>query len=89
MNPRNLEHQAAATRHLLNGGTMTPELIACVEGCIASAEWMAKGDQVLKELVRLRKEDPDLFQTLRELIGMGASIADIRSTDRMAEEAGL
>ena len=89
MNPRNLEHQAAATRHMLNGGAMTPELIACVEGIIKSALWMAKGELVLKELKRLMDDDPDLFQTLRELIGMGASIADIRSMDRMAEEAGL
>lgn len=89
MNPRNLEHQAAATRHMLNGGTMTPELIACVEGCIASAEWMAKGEQVLKEFIRLRKEEPELFETLRRLIGMGAKLSDIRATEDLAERMGL
>jgi hypothetical protein len=74
---------------MLNGGTMTPELIACVEGCIASAEWMAKGEQVLKEFIRLRKEEPELFETLRRLIGMGAKLSDIRATEDLAERMGL
>jgi hypothetical protein len=74
---------------MLNGGTMTPELIACVEGCIASAEWMQKGELVLKELIRLRKEEPELFETLRKLFGMGAKLSDIRATEDLAERMGL
>lgn len=89
MNPRNLQHQASATRHMLNGGKMTPDLIACVEACIASAEWMAKGELVLKELIRLRKEEPELFETLSRLIGMGARLSDIRATEDYAERMGL
>ncbi len=60
-----------------------------IEGAIRTLEWMQKGELVLKELMRLRKEEPELFETLRRLIGMGAKLSDIRETERMAEEAGL
>jgi len=88
MNPRDLSAQAASCRHLLPYAE-SDEIRACVEHAIKTIEWMQKGELVLKELMRLRKEEPELFETLRELIGIGASIADIRSTDRMTQEAGL
>jgi len=45
---------------------------------IKTLEWMAKGELVLKELMRLRKEEPELFETLRRLIGMGAKLDAIK-----------
>jgi hypothetical protein len=39
---------------------------------------MQKGELVLKELMRLRKEEPELFEMLRNLIGMGAKLEAIR-----------
>ena len=50
---------------------------------------MQKGELVLKELMRLRKEEPELFETLRRLIGMGARLSDIRATEKLAEDMGL
>jgi hypothetical protein len=50
---------------------------------------MQKGELVLKELMRLRKEEPELFETLRRLIGMGARLSDIRATEQFAEDMGL
>ena len=60
-----------------------------IEAAIRTLEWMQKGELVLKELMRLRKEEPELFETLRRLIGMGARLSDIRATEQLAEEAGL
>lgn len=67
----------------------TEEIREGIEQAIRTLEWMQKGELVLKELMRLRKEEPELFETLRRLIGMGATLSDIRETERMAEEAGL
>lgn len=88
MNPRDLSAQAASCRHLLPYAE-SDEIRACVEHAIKTIEWMQKGELVLKELMRLRKEEPELFETLRRLIGMGARLSDIRATEDLAEEAGL
>lgn len=88
MNPKNLEHQCAAIRSVLTSAS-NDEIRACLEQAIKTLEWMQKGELVLKELMRLRKEEPELFETLRRLIGMGARLSDIRATEDLAEEAGL
>lgn len=88
MNPRDLSAQAASLRHLLQSAE-SEEIRACIEGAIRTLEWMQKGELVLKELMRLRKEEPELFETLRRLIGMGARLSDIRATENLAEEMGL
>ena len=88
MNPRDLSAQASSCRHLLPYAE-SDEIRACVEHAIKTIEWMQKGELVLKELMRLRKEEPELFETLRRLIGMGARLSDIRATEDLAEEAGL
>jgi hypothetical protein len=49
-----------------------------LEQAIKTLEWMQKGELVLKELMRLRKEEPELFEMLRNLIGMGAKLEAIR-----------
>jgi len=88
MNPRDLSAQTASLRHVLHFAD-SDEIRACVEQAIKTLEWMQKGELVLKELMRLRKEDPELFETLRRLFGMGAKLSDIRKTEEMAEEMGL
>ena len=60
-----------------------------IEQAIKTLEWMQKGELVLKELMRLRKEEPELFETLRRLIGMGARLSDIRATEQLAEDMRL
>lgn len=77
MNPRDLSAQAASCRHLLPYAE-SDEIRACVEQAIKTLEWMQKGELVLKELMRLRKEEPELFEALRALIGMGAKLDVIR-----------
>jgi hypothetical protein len=88
MNPRDLSAQAASLRHLLTFAD-SEEVRACTEQAIRTLEWMQKGELVLKELMRLRKEEPELFETLRRLIGMGARLSDIRATEQFAEDMGL
>lgn len=88
MNPRDLSAQISSLRHLLTFA-QSDEIRACVEQAIKTLEWMQKGELVLKELMRLRKEQPELFDTLRRLFGMGAKLSDIRATENLAEEAGL
>lgn len=88
MNPRDLSAQIASLRHALNS-VESDEIRACIEQAIKTLEWMSKGELVLKELMRLRKEEPELFETLRRLIGMGARLSDIRATEQFAEEMGL
>jgi len=88
VNPRDLSAQISSLRHLLTFA-QSDEIRACVEQAIKTLEWMQKGELVLKELMRLRKEEPELFETLRRLFGMGAKLADIRKTEAMAEEMGL
>ena len=87
---RSLDYQEGCIRHLI---AMCPQaqedVIAGAEQAIKTLEWMQKGELVLKELMRLRKEEPELFETLRRLIGMGARLSDIRETERMAEERGV
>lgn len=74
---RSLNFQAACVRDCLNSAR-NDEIRAGLERAIKTLEWIEKGELVLKELVRLRKEDPELFETLRELIGMGARVDAIR-----------
>lgn len=88
MNPRDLSAQISSLRHLLTFA-QSDEIRACVEQAIKTLEWMQKGELVLKELMRLRKEQPELFDTLRQLFGMGAKLSDIRKTEAMAEEKEL
>jgi hypothetical protein len=79
MNPRNLQHQASAIRHLLNGGERTDEIVACVEGGIKALEYMHGGAaDVLKWVITLKKENPSLYAALIELIKMGAKLDAIR-----------
>jgi hypothetical protein len=79
MNPRDLAAQCASLRHALSFVPAEAEEIrACIEQAIKTLEWMQKGELVLKELMRLRKEQPELFETLRVLIGMGARVDAIR-----------
>jgi hypothetical protein len=77
MNPKNLEHQCASLRSVLTSAS-NDEIRACLEQAIKTLEWMQKGELVLKELMRLRKEEPELFEALRALIGMGAKLDVIR-----------
>lgn len=77
MNPRDLSAQCSSVRHALNF-VENEDIRACLEQTIKTLEWMQKGELVLKELMRLRKEEPELFEMLRNLIGMGAKLEAIR-----------
>lgn len=77
MNPRSLQAQIAAIRDLLSSAK-NDDVRACAEAAIKPLEWISKGEDVLKELVRLRKEEPELFKALSDLIGMGARVNAIR-----------
>jgi len=88
MNPRDLSAQISSLRHVLSFA-QSDEIRACLEQAIKTLEWMQKGELVLKELMRLRKENPELFETLRRLFSMGAKLSDIRATEAMAERIGL
>jgi len=88
MNPRDLSAQISSIRHAINF-VENEDIRACLEQAIKTLEWMAKGELVLKELIPLRKENPELFETLRRLFGMGARLSDIRATEDLAERMGL
>ncbi len=77
MNPKNLQHQISAVRDLLTSAR-NEDVRLCAEAAIKTLEWISKGEDVLKELVRLRKEEPELFRALSDLIGMGAKLNAIR-----------
>ena len=85
---RSLEFMAACIRDCLPS-SRNEETRSGLEQAIKTLEWMQKGELVLKELMRLRKEEPELFETLRRLIGMGARLSDIRATEKLAEDMGL
>ena len=85
---RSLAFQIGCIRDAL-AAARTDEIREGIEQAIKTLEWMQKGELVLKELMRLRKEEPELFETLRRLIGMGARFSDIRATETLAEEMGL
>lgn len=74
---RSLSFQASCIRDCLTAAR-NEETRSGLEQAIETLEWMQKGELVLKELMRLRKEEPELFNTLRELIGMGARLDKIR-----------
>lgn len=90
MNPRDLSAQIASLRHLLTLA-QSEEIRACVEQAIKTLEWIARREELIKMLEQLRKDNPELYNMFVYLTRAfpGASIADIRSTDRVAEEAGL
>ena len=90
MNPRDLSAQAASLRHLLQSAE-SDEIRACVEQAIKTLEWIARREELIKMLEQLRKDNPELYNMFVYLTRAfpGASIADIRSTDHMAEKAGL
>lgn len=85
---RSLQFQASCIRDVLSAAR-NEDVRAGLDQAIKTLEWMQKGELVLKELMRLRKEEPELFETLRRLIGMGARLSDIRATEDMAERMGL
>jgi hypothetical protein len=85
---RSLSFQASCIRDVLPSAR-NEETRSGLEQAIKTLEWMQKGELVLKELMRLRKEQPELFDTLRRLFGMGAKLSDIRATENLAEDMGL
>jgi len=88
MNFTNWQHLIAAQRDLLSYAK-NDEIRACGEMVLKILEYLSRGDAVFKEMVRLRDENPELFETLRRLFGMGAKLSDIRKTEAMVEEMGL
>jgi len=74
---RSLAFQCACIRDVLTSAR-NEETRSGLEQAIKTLEWMQKGELVLKELMRLRKEEPELFEALRALIGMGAKLDVIR-----------
>jgi len=74
---RSLSFQASCIRDCLTGAR-NDDIRSGLEQAIKTLEWMQKGELVLKELMRLRKEEPELFEMLRNLIGMGAKLEAIR-----------
>lgn len=78
MNPRNLAHMAACIRNIARYA-QEGEQRACVEAGIKSLEYMHDGAaDVLKWIVRLKQENPQLFQDFIGLIGMGAELVAVR-----------
>jgi len=90
MNPLSLSAQAASCRHLLSHAP-SAEIRACVEQAIKTLEWIERREELIKMLEQLRKDNPELYNMFVYVTRAfpGASISDIRSTDRIAEEAGL
>lgn len=74
---RSLAFQTSCIRDVLTSAR-NEDVRAGLEQAIKTLEWMQKGELVLKELMRLRKEEPELFETLRQLIGAGARLDAIR-----------
>lgn len=85
---RSLQFQASCIRHL-TAMAESEEIRSGAEAAIASLEWVSKGELVLKELIRLRKEQPELFQVLCNLFTAfpGAELAAVR--DIQSERIGL
>ncbi len=80
MNPRNLAHMDACIRNIAHNAP-EGEQRACVEAGIRSLEYMHDGAaDVLKAVMRLKKENPGVFQAFVDLIGMGAELVDVRKT---------
>ena len=88
MNPTNWQHLIASQRDLISYAK-NDEIRACGERVLTILEYLSRGDAVFKELVRLRDEEPMLFEALCRLIGMGARLSDIRATEQLAEDMGL
>ena len=76
---RSLAFMAACIRDCLPSAR-NEETRAGLDQAIKTLEWMQKGELVLKELMRLRKEDPELFEMLCNIIAAfrGAKIVEIR-----------
>ncbi len=63
---RALTIQAEAVRRAI--ASAASKDIRDLESAAASLDWMAKGDDVLKMLVRLRKDRPQVFETLKAVL---------------------
>ena len=76
---RSLDFMAACVRDCLPSAR-NDETRSGLEQAIKTLELMQKGELVLKELIRLRKEDPELFEALCNIIAAfkGAKIDVIR-----------
>lgn len=90
MNPLSLSAQAASCRHLLSHAPSS-EIRACVEQAIKTLEWIERREELIKMLEHLRKDNPELYNVFVYLTRAfpGASIADIRATEDLAERMGL
>lgn len=80
MSTRNLAFQCACVRDLLSSAR-SEEIRAGAEAAIKSLEWIAKGEDVLKWLIVLRREQPELFAALCELFKAfpGVHLDQVRS----------
>ena len=89
---RSLSYQRQCVEHLI--ALHSEEDDSIIDGAKQAAltvGWIERREELIKMLEQLRKDNPELYNMFVYLTRAfpGASIADIRSTDHMAEEAGL
>ena len=89
---RSLSFQRQCVEHLI--ALHRDEDDSIIDGAKQAAltiGWIERREELIKMLEQLRKDNPELYNMFVYLTRAfpGASIADIRSTDRMPEEAGL
>lgn len=89
---RSLSFQRQCVEHLI--ALHRDEDDSIIDGAKQAAltiGWIERREELIKMLEQLRKDNPELYNMFVYLTRAfpGASIADIRSTDRMAQEAGL
>ena len=89
---RSLSYQRQCVEHLI--ALHSEEDDSIIDGAKQAAltvGWIERREELIKMLEQLRKDNPELYNMFVYLTRAfpGASIADIRSTDRMAQEAGL
>lgn len=66
-NPRNIHFQIAAIRDLIPSAR-SEEVKACAEQGLKTLEWLAMSEQIAKMIVNMRKDRPEMFRTLSELL---------------------
>lgn len=89
---RSLSFQRQCVEHLI--ALHRDEDDSIIDGAKQAAltiGWIERREELIKMLEQLRKDNPELYNMFVYVTRAfpGASIADIRSTDRMAQEAGL
>ncbi len=90
---RSLAYQRMAVEDLIARVGDDPDctVIEAAKQAALTIAWIERREELIKMIEKLRKDNPDLYDLFVEFTTRfpGASLADIRATEREAERAGL